>query len=354
MNVLHVSTSATIGGAERHLLDLVGMQIRQSLEVSVACPGAGLLAERLRAMGIRVHPWSASWRWLPWTRWGLRSAICAASPDLIHAHMSKSAAIAGGVVPRLGLPLVATAHTLVKKPHFSAAQAVLCVSVAVHASLLARGFPSTRARVVHNAVDLTVYRPAPVRAEARQALGLPTSGRLLIQVGRLVPVKSHRTSLHALAQLQDLDASLVLVGDGPLRAELERLAVELGIAERVRFVGFRENVSAWLAAADIYLMPSLKEGFPLALLEAMASGVAPIAARVGGIPEAIEEGVNGLLVPPGEADALAAAIRHLCMETELRERLAIAARQSVEACFSLERQAAAVLDCYRAVLAEAK
>lgn len=346
MRVLHVVASAAIGGAERHVIDLAVMQREQGIEARVACPDGGALAAALRREGVPVHPWSAGGRRLPWTRWSLAAAIAAAHPDVLHAHMAKSAWLARRVAPRIAA--LATAHTLVRSQAFAGYRRVLCVSAAVRASLLATGFPETAAVLVYNAIDLQRYRPASDKAALRRSLGWPADDCVVMQVGRLEPVKGHRYALQALARLQAAacPVRLLIVGEGTERRELERYARAHALTAAVTFLGFRDDVPTLLQAADVCLMPSLKEGFGLAMVEAMACGVVPVAFAVGGIPESVTSGENGLLVGAGDVEAMAAAVQTLCWDEALRQRLAAAARQTVMRRYSRERQLAAVLEAY--------
>ena len=144
------------------------------------------------------------------------------------------------------------------------------------------------------------------------------------------------------------DAELLLVGDGPLRPEVERLVAELGLGERVRLVGNRSDVPVLLAEAACVVLASDYEGCPLTVLEAMAAGVPVVATRVGGVPELIDDGRTGLLVEPGDESALAAAIGRALAD---RDGLGVAAREEARRRFSRERMAAEIAQLYEEVAA---
>jgi glycosyltransferase involved in cell wall biosynthesis len=203
---------------------------------------------------------------------------------------------------------------------------VLCPSRYL-AGLTARwGVDPDRVTVVENATpELGVL---PSRDEARAQLGL--DGAVLGFAGRLGAAKAIDVALRALARVDGV--TLVLAGDGPERASLEALADELGLTERVRFAGAlpREQVLALYRAADAALLSSAWENFPHSVVEALAVGTPVISTDVGGVAEAVEDGVNGLLVPAGDVERLAEAIDRLCSSPELRERLAATAAASVE------------------------
>ncbi len=173
------------------------------------------------------------------------------------------------------------------------------------------GVAEDRIHLLPNGVDTAAFQALP-RAEARRRLGEPEQGRLLLFVGRLVPVKAVDVLLRAFARL-DAGATggvrLALVGDGPLRGRIEALGATLGLTERVRLLGQRppEDVALWLNAADALVLSSLNEGCPNVVLEALACGTPVVASRVGAVPDLLDESC-GVMCEPGDADALAEAL----------------------------------------------
>lgn len=203
------------------------------------------------------------------------------------------------------------------------------------------GVRPERIRIIPNGIDFD-QRPllAPEeRARIRESLDVPEGGCLALSVGRLVPQKGHATLLEALPQVLERFPQTVLAvaGDGPLRPELTRQAQALGIAPAVRWLGNREDVPTLLAAADLFVLPSLSEGLPVALLEAMAAGLPVAASRLPGIESAVETGHTGLLVPPGDPPALAAALISLLGDPERRKELGSAAQTLVRERFTLDK-----------------
>ena len=170
------------------------------------------------------------------------------------------------------------------------------------------------------------------------------AGDRMVFVGRLAAVKGVRVLLDALAEVRRTrpGATLTLVGDGPERAGIEAHAAALELSEAVRFTGYltQDEVAAELAAADLFVLPSFAEGVPVVLMEAMATGLPVIATRIAGIPELVEEGVSGLLVPPGDAVALAAAIGELLADPDRRAAMGRAGRAKVAAEFDQATEAA--------------
>jgi glycosyltransferase involved in cell wall biosynthesis len=202
-------------------------------------------------------------------------------------------------------------------------------------------WPRRKMDVIHNAVDSAAFarRPDP---DLRR--GLAGEQPLVLVVARLAPQKGHRHLLAAAAEVPD--AVFALAGDGPERPALEELADRLGVRNRIRFLGERSDVADLLAACDLFVLPSLFEGLPISLLEAMAAERPVIATAIGGTDEVVIDGQSGLLVPPGEPAAMASAIRRLLEDPALRARLAAAGRARVTSEFSAPQMVRRVTELY--------
>jgi glycosyltransferase involved in cell wall biosynthesis len=195
--------------------------------------------------------------------------------------------------------------------------------------------------IIHNGVDIGRFVvPQNTRNAIRHQLGFTEADSVLITVARLHQGKGHRVLLDAMRQLLQIHPKLKLMclGEGEGESELRALCKRFGLAHCVRLVGYQRNVPEWLTAADINVLPSFYEGLPLTILEAMASKLPTVASSVGGIPEAIEDGVSGMLVPPGDPQRLAAALSVLVRNVAMRERIGSAARARVLQHFDFERQ----------------
>lgn len=210
------------------------------------------------------------------------------------------------------------------------------------------GVPAERLRVVRNGVDTLRFCPGERSNALRGLLPGGYTGPVAITVGRLTEAKDHGNLLGAwsLLERQGRAPYLLIVGDGELRAEVERQVEALNLGERVGLVGARSDIDTLLRGTDIFLVSSRREGLPMALLEALASGVPAVATTVGGIPEVLRDGHNGILVPPESPEALAAAVRDLLADRPRRERLAAAGRSSVAEAWSLDRTAARYAEIY--------
>ncbi|MGQ0608710.1 MAG: glycosyltransferase [Chloroflexota bacterium] len=204
---------------------------------------------------------------------------------------------------------------------------------------------------IPNGVEVERYAIEPDRAVRRQ-IGVPEAAPMFICVAKMLEQKGHRYLVDALAATDDDREPMhaVLLGDGPLRDEIEGRAHAAGVAARIHFLGTRSDVPRLLRAADAFILPSLWEGLPMALLEAMAAGLPVIATSVSGTRQVVEDGRTGILVAPGDSAALASAMGRLAGDPRLRARLGGAGRDHVRAEFSVDRQAERHLDLYRACL----
>lgn len=221
---------------------------------------------------------------------------------------------------------------------YACAHVILANSHAAAGRLHMERVSPSRIAVIPNGLDLTRFSDLPV---AR-------NGRTVMTVANLRPEKGHRTLLAAAVRVLASfpDARFRVVGDGPERGRLERLAAELGVAHAVEWLGHRDDVAALLGQADISVVPSTSEAFPNAAVEAMAAGVPVVASAVGGLVELVRPGQNGLLVPHSDPAALAQAIELLLGDARLRGRLGRAARHDVATRYSFERMVTSIDTLY--------
>ena len=208
---------------------------------------------------------------------------------------------------------------------------------------------------IPSGIDLSLFRSVQVNRDVkREELGLPPEGLVVGTVGRLVPIKGHAWLLKAipLVLIKFPRAFFVVIGDGPLLGQLRGLAEELGIGRSVAFLGAREDVPECLAALDLFVFPSLNEGLGRALIEAMAVGLPVVATRVGGIPDIVVDGKNGVLVPPQDAEAVAAALLDLLRDPCRLRHYGEAAKRSVDNRFDVASMVREIECLYDAVLQE--
>lgn len=353
MKIAHLIKSLGRGGAE----GLLPQTIRHrgtgfDYSVGYFLPWKDALAAEIEAAGAPVRCFSAGSppgmlaRVPGVVRWLRRERI-----DLLHAHLPLA-----GVVARLAgrlarVPVVYTEHNLQERYHpltrranslsWSWQRQVVAVSGEVAESIRKHLGERVPVAVVRNGIELPVLGTATARREIRARFGIPERAELVGAVAVMRVQKRFDLWLEVARQLltQRLDIHFLIVGDGQLRAELETRAAALGIAERVTFAGLQTDVRPFLEAMDLFLISSEHEGLPLALLEAMAMRLPVVATAVGGIPEVVEPGVSGMLVPFGDPAALAAAAAELLADPARRAALGEAARWRVEERFSIERMA---------------
>jgi len=334
------------GGAERILVSAYRGAREAGHTVSVAAAGGPLAAELaeqpypLPVVGRR--PWR-----VPAAALAVRRAVGATRPDVVHAH-NPTMALAAGLVTGRGRkpPGLVNVHgvpeedwpTAVRLVRLSGLAPVAC-GPGVAAALAEHG--CTPFATVPNAVG-----PAPPPA-GRAELGLEPGTRLVLAVGRLVEQKNHELAIRAIAGVPD--AVLAIAGDGPLRPRLERLAADMGVDDRVRFLGVRPDARALMGAADAIVLSSHWEGLPLSALEALASGTPLVATDVRGLRELVVDDQDALLVPE-EPEALAAALRRVLDDSGLAARLAEAGKR-VEGAGSDEALVAGFLALYERLAA---
>lgn len=218
----------------------------------------------------------------------------------------------------------------------------IAVSSEVQRAILEQIGPvQNKITVICNGVDVDRYQLAVDRAAIRRELGLPPQARLIAVVGTLKPQKGHRYLIEAAARVlpQFPDVHIICIGDGQLRPALQAQTATLGLAQRIHFVGNRSDVPALLAANDYFVLPSLWEGLPMALIEAMASGLPIIATEVSGTKQVMVHGTTGLLVPPGDVEHLRTALLRLLSDPDHAAAMGAAARKRVQAAFSARKQA---------------
>jgi glycosyltransferase involved in cell wall biosynthesis len=368
-SIFFYTDSRVLGGAENAMFMLLENLDRGEWQPTLLfddAPGVEPLEERAAALAIpvlRVGPLPlglAGARRLP----ALVGLLRRQQPDVFHAHMSSPVAckwgLAAAVLARVPAVL-GTVHVGEYRPPDRSADwqlrtlahgvgRYLTVSRAIATELVeVLGWPAEKVEVVHNGVDvrgLEVAVPPTLRQELSEGEERP----LVLTPARLNAQKGHPVLLEAIAEVPD--ALFLFAGEGPEREPLEALAEQLGVADRVRFLGRREDVPELLAACDVFALPSLYEGTSLAVLEAMAAGIPIVSSAIGGTDELVEDGRSGILVPPGDPTALAAALRRVLEDADLRKSLAAAARERVRAGLTLEQMTSRVSDVYRELLGE--
>ena len=350
--VLQITPFLTRGGTETFVFQLACRHAEKGDEIG--CIGEeGYIADKLKDKGIPVYAVKGLSSRNPFILlkaiWQLRDLLRNIRPQAIDSHSFISAACTALACCLAGIRphRIYTVHIPEKKWYYRVlartvtriADRVVTVCDQVANELIAHGVPSSHVYVIHNGIDSDAIVPR-VPVTALNQIGI---------VARLVLRKGHRYLLSAFARIKKPSMRLHIFGDGEEENSLREQVRDLGIEGYVVFHGFCSDVPAALRELDLMVMPSLSEGLPMALLEAMAAGVPVMASAVNGIPELIEDGVSGCLVPPGDVDALAEALRELADHSEQLTKLSIRGRQRVEKKFRLN----VALDRHRQLLIDA-
>jgi glycosyltransferase involved in cell wall biosynthesis len=329
--VLWLAKGLGRGGAERLIVDAARLVDRERYDVEVAyvLPWKDAFVAELEDAGFVVHCLDGGRG--PDPRWilRLRRLVRAGRFDLVHTHMPVPAVAGRVVLPTRPPVFVHTEHNLWDRYRvptrvanavtYPRNAAVIAVSSAVAASIRPpRWGPALPpVEVVLHGPDMRSVRRGPdARRRGRELLGIADDELVVGTVGNFTAKKNHRMLLEAVSQLS-ASPRVVLVGIGPLRDELEAYVRELGLADRVQFTGLRDDVYDLLPGFDVFALSSNFEGLPIALLEAMASGIACVATGVGGIPEVVTEGDDGFLVPAGDTSAFAARLEKVLADPQL-------------------------------------
>jgi glycosyltransferase involved in cell wall biosynthesis len=370
IRVLLAIKGLATGGAERLLVDTVATGDAASFDYEVACVMADLnnLAPRLADLGIPVHQLGATGnldvRWVP----RFRRLLVEGRFDIVHFHLPYTAAIGRPIVlslPSRSRPMTLyTEHCLWNKVSppikmlnrltVGTDRLVLAVSEASRGSLPDR--LRQRARVVVHGIDqslapeVVAERPT-IRRRIREQLDVPEKDLLALTVAGLRAEKGYDLLLEAahLAVGRNLPIRFAAAGDGALAGELRSRHEALGLGESFRFLGHRTDILELMAAADVVVLPSHQDGLPVVVMEATSIGTPIVATAQGGLPQAIEDGVNGLLVPPRDPEALADALGRLAADPHLLAELGQGALER-RAAFDVARSTAEIEDLYRSLV----
>ncbi len=361
MRILHVETGRHLYGGARQALWLAEALGAHGCDGLFVCTRGSEVAEV--AAG-RVETWPV--RWLgevdPLALPRLRAAIRRFQPDLLHAHSRRGADLYTAAASALtGVPALVTRR--VDRPEsgwlarwkYRRYRRVVVLSEAIAHALESGLGAALPPRVrIPSAVDAARYRPGGDRTRLAADFDLPAGAPVIAMAAQFIPRKGHQVLLEALPRVWASYPALtcLLFGRGPGRDALARDVARRGWEDRVRLPGWRGDLADILPAVDALVHPALAEGLGLVLLEAGACGVPVVAAAAGGIPEVVVDGGTGLLVPPGDAAALATALLRILDDRALAQRLGAAGRRRVEACHSIPAMASAYARLYRDILQE--
>lgn len=371
ITICYFTTHHARGGVEEHVLSFLQRLDPDRFATILACPPdlVEAFGDDLRATPAEVFP-IRLWGWGPrhWRHaWRFYRFLRQRRPDILNTHMFRATMVGAPIARLAGVPtVIATFHGrepwrrgLIKGSYvvdrlvdrFVHRMIAVCESSKRYLTRT-KGLDPAKITVIHNGRDLDRYRPpAPDAVRAiRTELGIADGEPLVGVVGRLDEQKGHTYLLDALPEVlrRHPRARLVLVGEGPLRAPLEQQAARLGVLPGIVFTGFRTDVPAVMGAMDVVVLPSLYEGLPLVLIEALAMARPVVATAVDGSVDVVEDGVSGILVPPADPAALAKGLLQLLDDPALARRLGEAGRRSTLQRFTLDRQIAESAALYAA------
>jgi glycosyltransferase involved in cell wall biosynthesis len=372
--LLHVtSDTGRYGGKDAVVFTLLRRLSKGGeFSVEVVCFRKEIVYRELIGEGIPVHVLSMYWTFDLTAVLRLASVVKERGVHLIHTHDNKSHFL-GRVAGRiLGVPVVSTFHGqtkfgmelnifkrklyhwLVRKTdglvtHF------IAVSSELRDELLRRGIGADRISLIPNGIDADRFVQEASAEAAPGRLGVTSDRYVIGVVGRLSGEKGHRHFFEAVAPLcrERPQLRCLIVGDGPLRGALESEVSRLGIRDQVTFAGFRRHIAGMYSLMDMVVLPSLGEGLPVTLLEAMAMGRPTVATRVGGVPEVIRDGQEGLIVPPEDPASLRSAMVRVLDDSVLSERLGRAAAATVRSRFGADALEKRTRQVYRDALSRA-
>jgi glycosyltransferase involved in cell wall biosynthesis len=353
MRIVHADSARSWrGGQNQVLLTARGMASRGH-EVWLACQTEGALESRALQAGLRVRPMAFHGELSPGAVIGLARLVREIRPDVVHLH-DPHAVSAGLAASSLapGLRLIASRRVdfplrgALSRWKYGACRLVVAVSRAIATQLERDGVPREKVRVVYEGV--ADRAPLASGRRALESLGVPASAPLVGNVAALTDHKDHANLLEAAARVAKRrpDVHFVIVGEGELRSALEQRARALGLQGRVVFTGFRQDVDRLIPAFTLFCLSSHSEGLGTSLLDAMAFARPVVATAVGGIPEVVEDGVTGRIVPPRDPDALAEAIVQVLSDVGLMQAMGTAGRLRFEQCFTVDRMVEQTLTVY--------
>ena len=361
MRLMFVITRGdSVGGAQLHVRDLTHRLAADGHDIHVVVGSTGLLTDDLVAAGIQtsccpgllreIHPVHDVRAVLQ-----LKHSIAAFNPDLVTTHSSK-AGMVGRIAARLaGVPCIFTVHgwafidtvpqpirgiyRLMERGIAPLARQIICVSNHVREMGVEAGIDRNRMVVIHNGLP-----DVPATHRATPGAGSPRA----VMVARFAAPKDHMTVIRAMPHVNGLE--LDFVGDGPDEEDAKKLADELGVASRIRFLGLRTDVSEVLAGSQIFILSTSSEAFPISTLEAMRAGLPVVVSNAGGAGEAVIDGKTGFTVDRANPIMLADRLNRLAADSELRASMGAGGRKFYEADFTFERMLARTLATYESVL----
>ena len=362
LRTLHIETGMhSLGGPAQVVYLMTGLRNRGH-EASLVCPKGSSVSRHAAAAGLEVTT-VPLWTDLDATFiLRLLAIIKRIKPDIVHLHSRRGADIMGGIAARMArVPAVVLSRRIDNPLRFRPltylkygllCDRVIAVSNGVASVLTKAGVDPGKITCVHSVADAQRYQKKGSEDKVRAELGISEDTNVVAIIAQLIERKGHRYLFEAAPSIIQAFPNTVflILGEGRLEGELRNLASSLGIRDKVIFAGFRNNVGELLSVTTVLVHPATMEGFANCVLQAMAAEVPVVVTAVGGMPEAVQDGVNGILIPPRDSDAISRSVIRLLCDAELRRRMGAAGKRIVEQQFSVDSMVEGVLAVYRDVL----
>jgi len=313
MRIVHLNTERTWRGGELQTLQLARALSQRGHDNWLACRPDLPLARRVADEGLRMFPLSPLLEFDPLAALRLRGFLRKTRADILQAHTGHAVGLGALACAGTRVKLVATRRVdfplrknFLTRWKYDRADAIVCISSRVRAVVLESGVLPEKTALIPSGIDSTGYPSTSDRDRLRRDRGFVPGDLLVVHAAALVPHKDQATLLRAAKRVADVTkARFLILGDGPSRSSLETRARDLGLGERVSFLGFRPDVLEWIALSDLFVFSSREEGLGTALLDAMAIGVPSAATSAGGTPDIYGGASASELSPPGDSEALA-------------------------------------------------
>ena len=371
-SILHLIDSSGLYGAEKVILTLLEEFKGSDFQVILGCirekeTEEVEIAEMARKNGIPTHYFTMKRGLNLLGIYEIIRFIKHNNISLVHSHGYKTN-VFFGILPFRSFPVISTVHGWLKfgtdhkekvyefldSKALKRLDGAVAVSEAVREDLIKRGISKEKIVTIYNGIRTDHLQEEFEGLEIRRRYLLRQDDFVIGTAGRLSEEKGHgyliRTIPYLAKEIKNI--KLIIAGDGPLRADLEYLVEKLGISNHVRLIGYEKNIETFLSVIDLFILPSLTEGLPISLLEAMALGKPVIGSRVGGIKEVIQNGINGVLIPPMDVKALSESIRSLYRDSEARRIMGSEGKRHIGIHFSSRAMASEYKELYRKILSE--
>ena len=359
MKVVHLETGNHVYGGALQVLLLVEGLARRGIENVLVVPTGSAVEEEALRRGLPVKGVPMAGEADMAFPFRFRRLLKEEGPDLVHLHSRRGADTLGAVTTKVArIPTVLSRRVDNPEAAWSLGakyrlfDAVITISEAIRRVLVEQGVPEEKVRCVHSALDPAPFEEPCSREGFREEFGLSEEDRVVGMAAQFIQRKGHQTLLEAIPSILEAHptARFLLFGRGPLQEDVGRMVREMGLEASVRLPGFRGDLPDLLPCLDLLVHPATMEGLGIILLQASAAGIPIVASAVGGIPEAVAHGENGLLVAPGDPSALAGAVNDLLADPVRARRMGDEGRRRVKERFSVDRMVEENLSVYRAVL----